>query len=94
MPKKKNNSLVDILNTAGGKNQPVSNDETTKVNYESVKARAGKRMVAGYFAADVHRNLKMLAAQYDLTLQDIVTQAISDYLKSHGFPPLQEDKNK
>ena len=42
-------------------------------------------MVAAYFTADVHKSLKMLAVQNDTSIQDIVHEAISDYLKTKGY---------
>ena len=74
MSKKSKNTLSDALNY--------------KNSYANVKSREGKRMIAGYFAPDVHINLKMIAAQNDISIQDIVYEAINNYLKSRGYPSI------
>ena len=85
MSKKSKNTLSDALNSAAGS---VANHKNDKNSYANVKSREGKRMIAGYFAPDVHRNLKMIAAQNDISIQDIVYEAINNYLKSRGYPSI------
>ena len=82
--KKSKNTLSDALNSAG-KQEAFLDNLSNKTRYQNVKSRAGKRMVAAYFTPDVHKNLKMLAVQNDTSIQDIVHEAISDYLKTKGY---------
>lgn len=80
--KKTKTTLSDALNSAGKKETFVNNNNT---RYQNIKTREGKRMVAAYFTPDVHKSLKMFAVQNDLSIQDIVHEAINDYLKAKGY---------
>ena len=82
--KKSKNTLSDALNSAGKKEALVDNI-SNKTRYQNIKSREGKRMIAAYFAPDIHKSLKMLAVQNDMSIQDIVHEAISDYLKTKGY---------
>jgi len=88
---KKKNTLTDALNLAA--TQPAIKGIKIQNSYDSIKSREGKRMVAGYFSPDVHRNLKMIAVQNDISLQDIVYEAISEYLKAKGYPSILNEDN-
>jgi hypothetical protein len=82
--KQQKNTLTDALNLAG-KQETFTKNLSHKTSYPNVKSRTGKRMVAAYFTADVHKSLKILAVQNDTSIQDIVHEAISDYLKTKGY---------
>jgi hypothetical protein len=82
--KKSKNTLSDALNSAG-KQEAFLDNISNKTRYQNVKSRVGKRMVAAYFTPDVHKNLKMLAVQNDTSIQDIVHEAITTYLKAKGY---------
>jgi hypothetical protein len=82
--KKIKNTLSDALNSAG-KQEAFLDNLSNKTRYQNVKSREGKRMVAAYFTADIHKSLKMLAVQNDTSIQDIVHEAISDYLKTKRY---------
>ena len=82
--KKVRSSLSDALNSAG-KKEIFINNANNKTRYENIKSREGKRMVAAYFTADIHKSLKMLAVQNDTSIQDIVHEAITTYLKAKGY---------
>ena len=60
--KKIKNTLSDALNSAG-KQEAFLDNISNKTRYQNVKSREGKRMVAAYFTADIHKSLKMLAVQ-------------------------------
>ena len=82
--KKSKNTLSDALNSAG-KQEAFLDNISNKTRYQNVKSREGKRMIAAYFTTDIHKRLKMLAVQNDTSIQDIVHEAISDYLKAKGY---------
>jgi len=42
-------------------------------------------MIAGYFSSEVHKNLKIIAVQNDISIQDIVHEAIINYLDAKGY---------
>ncbi len=80
--KKTKTTLSDALNSAGKQETFVNNSNT---RYQNIKTREGKRMVAAYFTPDIHKSLKMFAVQNDMSIQDIVYEAINDYLKAKGY---------
>lgn len=46
--------------------------------------REGKKMVGAYYAPEVSRALKMLAAERGTDLQTILGEAIDDLMRKHG----------
>jgi len=46
-------------------------------------SRAGKRSVSGHFAPDVSRQLRILAAETDRTVQDLLEEALNDLFRKH-----------
>lgn len=55
---------------------------------EQTPARVGKRQVAAFFAPEVGRSLKVLAAEGDTTVQALMTEALNDLFAKHGKPPI------
>jgi hypothetical protein len=47
-------------------------------------SRTGKVQIQGYFPEETRRRLKMLAAQHDRTLEDLLSEAIADLFKKHS----------
>ena len=77
-------SLTDALNSAGKTaEQPEKNvtQQETKVS-----SRAGKKLIAGHFDPDIHRQLKQLSVNADTSIQDLLAEAISDLFQKHGVP--------
>ena len=52
------------------------------------RRREGTRIVSGHFAAPVHRQLRLIAAQEDRTLQALLSEAINDLFAKRGIPPV------
>lgn len=52
------------------------------------RRREGTRIVSGHFAIPIHRQLRVLAAQEDRTLQDLLGEAINDLFAKRGIPPV------
>jgi hypothetical protein len=46
-------------------------------------SRANKVQIQGYFAEEVRRNLKILAAHESRTVEDLLSEAIADLLAKH-----------
>ena len=53
-------------------------------------SRAGKASVTAYFAPEVRRQLRRLAADRDTTLQALLGEAVNDLFAKHGLPELVE----
>lgn len=47
-------------------------------------SRIGKRAISGHFAPEVGRQLRMLAAQTDRTVQDLLEEALNDLFRKHN----------
>ena len=47
-------------------------------------SRVGKRVISGYFDADVARSVKALAVEQDTTVQSLLARAINDLLEKNG----------
>ena len=52
--------------------------------------RAGKVAVTGYFAPEVRRQLKRLAADADTTVQALLGEALNDLFAKHGVAEIAE----
>jgi antitoxin-like ribbon-helix-helix protein len=59
-----------------------------KTEAERNPARVGKRQVAAFFAPEVGRALKLLAAERDSTVQALMAEALNDLFRKHRKPPI------
>ncbi len=50
--------------------------------------REGKSNVTGYFPAAVKKQLRLLAAERETTIQDLLGQALNDLFAKHGKPEI------
>ena len=46
------------------------------------------RVISGHFAAEAHRQLRMLAASEDRTLHDVLKEALNNLFASRSLPPI------
>lgn len=51
-------------------------------------SRQGKRTIAGHFDPEVSKQFKLIGAETDRSLQDMLAEAINDFFKKHGKPPI------
>lgn len=49
-------------------------------------SRQGKKALTGYFDPDVLKQLKVMAAAEDTTVQALMTEALNDLFKKYGKP--------
>lgn len=49
-------------------------------------SRQGKKALTGYFGPEVLKQLKVMAAANDTTIQALLTEALNDLFKKHGKP--------
>ena len=52
--------------------------------------RIGKVSVTGYFAPEVRRQLRRLAADADTTIQALLGEALNDLFAKHGAPEIAD----
>ena len=84
-------SLSQILNEKKEKEKETSEANTAPVkpvNKNRPACREGKRQVAGHFDEAVHKQLRVIAAQEDKSLQDVMADAFNMYFRSLGLPPI------
>lgn len=53
-------------------------------------SRQGKVAVTGFFDPRVRRQLKVMAAEADTTVQGLLTEALNDLFAKHGKPEVAE----
>ncbi|MCY3741077.1 MAG: hypothetical protein OXH00_08660 [Candidatus Poribacteria bacterium] len=93
MPAKEKVNLAEVLQqntpdphkpkppqTAGGNSEPV--------NEKIAASRRGKKNISGYFTPEVHRQLRIIAAEEDKNLQEILGEALNVFFQNRGKPPI------
>jgi hypothetical protein len=85
--------------TAVGRASAVAEPESVSARYpENPHYRPGrvnKSNVTGYFPPEVKRQLRMLAAEKDTTIQHLLAEALNDLFAKNGKPeiaPLEEEE--
>ena len=81
-------SLTEALNSAGKNgDKPVKRNtpQKTKSEKSSGSSRTGKKLIAGHFDPNVHRQLKQLSVSADTSIQDLLAEALSDLFQKHGL---------
>ena len=63
---------------------PASQGESVKNTLPP--SRQGKKALTGYFHPEVIRQLKMMAAAEDKTMQALMSEAINELFKKYGKP--------
>ena len=51
-------------------------------------SRRGKKQIGGHFDPEVSRQLKILAAKEDTTIEQILGDALNEYFERRGIPPI------
>jgi len=78
-------SLTEALNSAGKKDDKQNTSQKTKSEKTSGSSRIGKKLIAGHFDPDVHRQLKQLSVSADTSIQDLLAEALDDLFQKHGL---------
>ena len=50
--------------------------------------RQDKRQIAGFFSAECAKQVRMLAAEADTTVQDLLREGLNLMFREHGKPPI------
>ena len=58
------------------------------VNENVAPSRRGKKNISGYFPPEVHRQLRVIAAEEDKNLQEILGDALNAFFERKGKPPI------
>lgn len=51
-------------------------------------SRRGKKQIGGHFDPEVSRQLKIVAAREDKTIEQVLGDAINEYFERRGIPPI------
>lgn len=80
------------LQDAAGKPAPeaVSKPDSPASQPYERPSRQGKVAVTGFFDPSVRRQLKVMAAEGDTTVQALLTEALNDVFAKHGKPEVAE----
>jgi hypothetical protein len=87
---KKKTTLSHALLAATGRvatpSPPVSSGEDTpRLRSVSTSAsREGKKAIAGFFDPAVSRQLKQIGLEKDMSVQDLLREALNDLFEKHG----------
>ena len=93
MPNKEKVNLAEVLK----QNAPESpqHPEQTQalappapISEKTAPSRHGKKNISGYFAPEVHRQLRIIAAEEDKTLQEVLADALNALFQRKGRPPI------
>ena len=62
--------------------------EYPKKRSQLPKSRKEKRSLTGWYSPDVHRQVRLIAAQEDKTLEEVVGDGLNLLFEKHGMPPI------
>lgn len=57
-------------------------------SYQVRTGREGKSNITGYFPPEVKKQLRLLAAEQDTTIQNLLAEALNDLFAKNGKPEL------
>lgn len=85
----KRRSLADSIKSSvkgGGVPAEPAEEEPVAVVLKAAKgnSRSGKSFIGGYFAPEVAKQMKILAAENDTTIQDLTAEALNHLFAAHG----------
>ena len=80
------NSLQAVLDSQKTKEAPKVNQrrQQARATSEARRSRQGTRLIGGHFSPDVARQIRILAAEEDMTVQALLEEALSDLFVKKG----------
>ena len=79
--------LKELLNRYGQETEVE--DTTPKKNDTKVPpSRRGKRHISGYFEPEVLRQVKIICAEEDMTVNEVLADALNALFVNKGKPPI------
>ena len=93
MPDKEKVNLAEVLKQNTPQHQQPNTPKETSpepepVNPKIAASRRGKKNISGYFAPEVHRQLRIIAAEEDKNLQEVLSDALNVFFQNRGKPPI------
>ena len=93
MPDKEKVNLAEVLKQNSSEHQgpKIEKEESIEpepVNEKIAASRRGKKNISGYFAPEVHRQLRIIAAEEDKNLQEVLGDALNAFFANKGKPPI------
>ena len=79
-------NLAEVMK--GNETQQQESVVAMSVNENVAPSRRGKKNISGYFAPEVHRQLRVIAAEEDKNLQEILGDALNAFFERKGKPPI------
>lgn len=82
----KKTNLADALQ----KESIVKNETAQKQDIENIQtsyvqaSRIGKKSIIAYFDPDVIKQLKLIGIENDMTIQDMMQEALNDFFAKHA----------
>jgi len=73
--------------TAGEKSTMQPTEKTRTISPKP-STRIGKKSITGWFDADVLKQLKMIGLDKDMTIQQMVGEALNDFFAKNGKPQI------
>ena len=68
---------------------PETSVAAEKVTDEQVPpSRRGKRHISGYFDSEVYRQVKIICAEDEMTVQEALSEALNALFVNRGKPPI------
>ena len=62
----------------------------TKVQEQKPSTKPAKRLVGGHFSPEVAKQVRIIAASQDTTIQALLTEALNDLFEKHGHSRIAE----
>lgn len=87
--------LKDLLNGYGQETEVEETPVVPKISVEEPQndekvppSRRGKRHISGYFDAEVYRQVKIICAEDEKTVQQVLGEALNALFINRGKPPI------
>lgn len=83
------NKLKAAMQGMQGAADPVPSAQVVSIapspsRYPVAPSRAGKRVLSGYFAPEVAKQMHLLSVERDTTVQALLEEALNDLFRKHG----------
>ena len=90
MPNKTKNPLAEAMRELKADPTPAADPVVRATLAGKSKPRRGEgtRIIAGHFTAEVHQQLRVLAAQERNTIQGLLQEALNDLFQKRNLPPI------
>ena len=84
-------SIADAMREVGGSTRATAREEVSPdraAGTASPPGRAGTKAITGHFAPEVRAALKILAAEQDRTMEDMLAEALNMLFAAYGKPEI------